>query len=129
MGAAPRNSLGHSRVSPAAAAGEPALGFNRDIRPILADKCFACHGFDAKHRKAGLRLDTAEGGLGATDSGAVAIKPGDLDGSEVWRRINSDDPGERMPPPKSHKTLTPTRETIHPSVDRAGSTLSEALGL
>ena len=57
-----------------------------------------------------MRLDTAEGAFGATESGAVAIKPGDLDGSEVWRRINSDDPGERMPPPKSHKTLTATRK-------------------
>jgi Planctomycete cytochrome C len=83
-----------------AAANEPALAFNRDIRPILADKCFACHGFYAKQRKARLRLDTAEGGLGATDSGAVAIKPGDLDGSELWGRINSHDPGERMPPPQ-----------------------------
>ena len=92
--------------SPASIAGESPLGFNRDIRPILSDKCFACHGFDAKQRKAGLRLDTAEGALGATESGAVAIKPGDLDGSELWRRINSDDAGERMPPSKSHKTLT-----------------------
>ena len=104
---------------PAAAADDHALGFNRDIRPILADKCFACHGFDAKQRKAGLRLDTAEGGLAATDSGAVAIKPGDLDGSELWRRINSDDPGERMPPPKSHKSLTAKdKEAIRQWIER-----------
>ena len=97
---------------PAAVADDHALGFNRDIRPILSDKCFACHGFDAKQRKAGLRLDTAEGGLAPTESGAVAIKPGDLDGSELWRRINSDDPGERMPPPKSHKTLAATEKEV-----------------
>ncbi len=89
-----------------AAAGEAARTFNRDIRPILSDKCFPCHGFDAKQRKAGLRLDTAEGAFGATESGAVAVKPGDLDGSEVWHRISSDDPDERMPPSKSHKTLS-----------------------
>ena len=92
--------------SPASIADEPALGFNRDIRPILSDKCFACHGFDAKQRKAGLRLDTPEGAFGTADSGAVAIKPGDLDASELWRRVNSDDAGERMPPPKSQKALT-----------------------
>ena len=95
-----------SEWEPRAVGREPSPGFNRDIRPILSDKCFPCHGFDAKQRKAGLRLDTAEGAFGATESGGVAIKPGDLDGSEVWRRINSDDPGERMPPAKSHKTLT-----------------------
>jgi Protein of unknown function (DUF1553)/Protein of unknown function (DUF1549)/Planctomycete cytochrome C len=99
--------------SPASIAGEPALAFNRDIRPILSDKCFACHGFDAKQRKAGLRLDTPEGAFGTTDSGAVAIKPGDLDASELWRRIHSDDASERMPPPKSHKALTtPEKEAI-----------------
>ena len=108
-----------SALLAAAVASEPALAFNRDIRPILADKCFACHGFDAKQRKAGLRLDTAEGGLAATDSGAVAIKPGDLDRSELWRRINSDDPGERMPPPKSHKSLTAKdKEAIRQWIER-----------
>jgi hypothetical protein len=89
-----------------AVATEPAVLFNRQIRPILSDKCFACHGFDARNRKAGLRLDTTEGAHGRTESGAVAITGGDLEGSEVWRRINSEDPTERMPPPKSHKTLT-----------------------
>jgi hypothetical protein len=85
---------------------EPALVFNRDTRPILSDKCFACHGFDAKQRKAGLRLDTAEGAFHTTESGAIPIKPGDLGGSEVWRRITSADRDEQMPPPQSHKTLT-----------------------
>ena len=99
-------------LSSAARANEPAVGFNRHIRPILADKCFACHGFDAKNRKAGLRLDTPLGAYGQTESGAVACKPGDLEGSELWRRINSDDPGERMPPPKSHKTLTAREKEV-----------------
>jgi hypothetical protein len=88
------------------------IEFNRDIRPILADKCFACHGFDAKTRKAGLRLDTAEGAYGQTESGTVAIRPGDLKGSELWVRIHATDPDEIMPPQKSHKTLAPAEKDI-----------------
>ncbi len=78
------------------------ISFNRDIRPILSENCFACHGFDPKHRKADLRLDTFEG---ATEDrkGSRAIVPGDLENSDLWERINSDDPEEVMPPPKSHK--------------------------
>jgi hypothetical protein len=87
-------------------AGEPPLEFNRQVRPILADKCFACHGFDARQRKAGLRLDTAAGGYAATESGGTAIKPGELNGSEVWTRISSADPDQQMPPPQSHKALS-----------------------
>jgi len=82
------------------------LEFNRDIRPILSDNCFACHGIDAKHREAKLRLDTAEGALVEGESGAIPITPGDLAKSEVWLRILSDDKDEIMPPPKAHKTLT-----------------------
>ncbi len=89
------------------------IQFNRDIRPILSDNCFACHGIDAKKREAKLRLDTAEGALVAGESGAVPIVAGDLAKSEVWLRIISDDKDEMMPPPKSHKTLTAAqKETI-----------------
>ena len=84
---------------------EEKLTFNRDIRPILSDKCFACHGTDAKHRKADLRLDTLEGATMNRD-GAVAIRPDDLQQSEAWARINSTDEDEVMPPPNSHKTLS-----------------------
>jgi mono/diheme cytochrome c family protein len=79
--------------------------FNRDIRRILSDHCFACHGFDQSKRKAGLRLDIAEGAMGQGKSGKVAIRAGDPEGSELWRRILSTDPDEVMPPPSSHKTL------------------------
>ena len=61
-----------------------ALMYNRDIRPILAENCFACHGFDEKARKGGLRLDRAEFAYAERD-GITAIKPHDLEASEAWR--------------------------------------------
>src|SRR4051812_42703935 len=79
--------------------------FNHDVRPILADACFACHGFDAKARKARLRLDVPEGAFAAR-KGAVAIKPGDLQASAVWARINAEDAEEVMPPPHTNKQLS-----------------------
>ncbi len=88
------------------------LSFNQDIRPILSSKCFSCHGFDAKNRKADLRLDMPEGAHGAGKSGAVAIRPGDAPGSEVWKRIMSADPDEVMPPPDSHKALSAGEKEI-----------------
>src|SRR3974390_956757 len=80
--------------------------FNRDVRPVLTDNCFACHGFDASKRKADLRLDNADGAT-AIHKGKQAIKPNDLEGSELWRRINSTDPKVHMPPPESGKKLKP----------------------
>jgi hypothetical protein len=81
------------------------IEFNRDVRPILSDACFNCHGFDAKARKAKLRLDVPEGAF-ASRKGITAIKPGDLQASEVWNRITSSEPTEVMPPPHTNKTLT-----------------------
>jgi hypothetical protein len=81
------------------------LSFNRDIRPILSENCFACHGFDSKKREAELRLDTPEGAYTAKDD-VFPIKPGDLAKSEVWQRIITTDEDDLMPPPKSHKKLT-----------------------
>ncbi|MFK5922472.1 MAG: DUF1549 domain-containing protein, partial [Verrucomicrobiota bacterium] len=82
-----------------------AADFNRDIRPILSDKCFACHGFDEEDREADLRLDTEEGAF--VDLGGykafVAGKPME---SEAWLRIITDDDDDIMPPSKSHKELT-----------------------
>jgi mono/diheme cytochrome c family protein len=83
----------------------PKLSFNQDIRPIFSDKCFSCHGFDAKKRKADRRLDTAEGAYAVLDD-VQAIKPGDLEGSDAWVRIISKDKDEVMPPLDSHKDLT-----------------------
>lgn len=87
-----------------ASAAEP-LSFNRDIRPILSENCFACHGFDSKKREAELRLDTPEGAFTAKE-GTFPIKPRDLAKSEVWQRIITTDKDDLMPPPKSHKKLT-----------------------
>ena len=78
--------------------------FDRDVRPLLAEKCFACHGPDVKDAKGGLRLDTRAGAVG--QAGAGAIVPGEPDQSELVRRILCTDDDERMPPPESHKTLS-----------------------
>ncbi|MFM7132724.1 MAG: DUF1549 domain-containing protein, partial [Planctomycetota bacterium] len=83
---------------PALAAGESAPDFDREIRPILAAKCFACHGPDAEAREAGLRLDTFEGATAALDEGARAIAPGDPAASLLLARVAHSDPEERMPP-------------------------------
>ncbi|HEY2253460.1 MAG TPA: c-type cytochrome domain-containing protein, partial [Planctomycetaceae bacterium] len=80
--------------------------FNRQIRPLLADRCFRCHGPDARQRKGDLRLDTAEGATAKWD-GAAAIIPRDPQASELLRRISADDETERMPPPGAGKALTP----------------------
>ncbi|MBL9175132.1 MAG: DUF1549 domain-containing protein, partial [Verrucomicrobiales bacterium] len=98
---------------PAAEPARPAtLAFNRDIRPILSDHCFACHGTDARKRKAGLRLDLAEGAYATNKHGIPAILPGNLSGSEVWKRITTEDPEEIMPPPDSHKPLSSEQREI-----------------
>ena len=78
------------------ARGQDAVEFNRDVRGILSDKCFFCHGPDANKREADLRLDQRDA---AVESGA--IEPGQPDESELIRRVLSQDPDERMPPPAS----------------------------
>jgi hypothetical protein len=78
--------------------------FSLDILPILSENCFLCHGPDAKSRKADLRLDVKESALRAADP---IIVPGKSTESELFQRIGSRDPDERMPPPKSGKKLTP----------------------
>lgn len=91
----------------AAAAASPAtVDFNRDIRPILSDNCFACHGPDEKARKANLRLDVRESALAPVKSGAVAIIPGNASQSELIKRITTKDADDVMPPPKTGKKLS-----------------------
>lgn len=81
------------------------IDFNRDIRPILSDKCVFCHGPDKEQRQADLRLDTQEGAL-ADLGGYAAIKPGDPAASELIKRIQSTDEYEQMPPPYSKRSLS-----------------------
>src|SRR5215218_6988325 len=82
------------------------VDFQREIRPLLADRCFSCHGRDAEHRQGGLRLDERQAVIGSGDSGEKAIVPGLPEKSEVMRRIFSTDADEQMPPAKSKKSLT-----------------------
>ena len=77
------------------------ISFNRDIRPILSDNCFACHGPDSGNRQAGLRLDVFEQATSELDSGARAIVPENVDASELIARIISTDPDSVMPPPEA----------------------------
>lgn len=81
--------------------GESTLRFNRDVRPVLSENCFFCHGADAENRQAGLRLDEIDEVI---DDGLIV--PGDPDASELVFRIEADDVDLQMPPPKSHRTLT-----------------------
>ncbi len=89
---------------PVGAADAP-LEYNRDIRPILAENCFACHGPDSAARKGELRLDKREAAVEKK-----AIVPGKIDESELLRRILSTDPDEVMPPPATKKTLTAAQQ-------------------
>jgi hypothetical protein len=82
------------------------LQFNRDVKPILSDKCFTCHGPDAKNQKSEFRIDTLEHATTNHD-GTFGIVPGKLKESEVHWRIHSEDADDIMPPPETKKKLTP----------------------
>jgi hypothetical protein len=92
-------------ASPAAGEDSQRLNFNRDIRPILSGKCFACHGPDSQNRDSEYRLDTSEGAF-ADLGGYDGIVPGNPEASELVARITSDDPEKRMPPSEHKKPLT-----------------------
>ena len=93
-------------------ADDSAPGFNRDIRPILSQNCFQCHGFDSKQRKAGLRLDELAGATTKLETGKTAIVPGDGDASEILRRLTSNDPEQRMPPSNTGKEVSAEQVTM-----------------
>ncbi|MBI4585208.1 MAG: PSD1 domain-containing protein [Planctomycetes bacterium] len=93
-------------VSAAAAEPAKAIRFNRDIRPIFSENCYACHGPDKAKRKSKLRLDTRDGIFGDL-GGHFAVSPGKLEESELWKRTTSKTDDERMPPPESKRSLDP----------------------
>jgi hypothetical protein len=84
----------------------PPVDFARDIRPILSDRCFSCHGPDESKRQAGLRLDT-EDGAKKSRGPRTPVVPGDISASEILKRVAPENPARRMPPPYSdRKPLT-----------------------
>jgi hypothetical protein len=95
--------LGLSTSSQAASG----IEFNKDVRPLLADACFHCHGPDPGTRKAGLRLDTEAGFFTSKDGEPPTVIKGQPDKSSLYQRLISIDADEIMPPPESHKTLKP----------------------
>ena len=88
------------------------VNYARDVRPVLSDTCFACHGPDDQKRKAGLRFDTKGGAFAKLESGSIAVVPGKPDESELVDRIESHDPDLQMPPKKSGKQLTAAQVAI-----------------
>jgi hypothetical protein len=87
-----------------------AVEFNRDVRPILSERCFTCHGPDASKRPSAFRLDTADGARTPLRKGAVAIQPGSPEESELIRRIKSTNRADRMPPAYAGHDALPPRE-------------------
>ena len=91
-----------------------AVDFDREVRPILSENCFACHGPDAKNRMAGLRLDVADGG--ALAKGIIVA--GNAAQSRLLQRVSAAAPGSRMPPASTGKTLTARQvETLSKWID------------
>jgi len=97
--------VAHADASVHASASARAVDFDREVRPVLAARCYACHGPDAESRKAGLRLDTFEGATAVLRSGARAVVPGDPAASALLERVATRDADERMPP-EGHEPLT-----------------------
>ncbi|WP_395753166.1 DUF1553 domain-containing protein [Prosthecobacter sp.] len=87
------------------------IQFSKEIRPILSENCFFCHGPDEKKREAGLRLDE-EAGAKKNNDGVTAVVPGHPEKSALLERIVSKDPDEMMPPPKQHKTISPAQVAL-----------------
>ncbi len=83
------------------------VDYNEDVRPILSENCFYCHGPDGNKRKAKLRLDVRADALAKK-----AFVPGDADASELIKRLSSTDSDEVKPPPVSHRTITPAQKKI-----------------
>jgi hypothetical protein len=93
----------------------PAAGkieYNRDVRPVLSENCFPCHGPDSASRKAGLRLDRFDDAIAPRKDSPPAIVPGKPDGSELVHRITAKNPDDMMPPVKTQKKLTAQEKAL-----------------
>ena len=98
--------------------GTAAVDFGRDVQPILSDKCYHCHGPDEPARKAKLRFDTKDGAFRLNKEGKSVITPGKGSESELVKRLLAKDPDVQMPPPESHRTVTPQQvETLRKWID------------
>ena len=106
---------------------ETPVAFNRDIRPILSDNCFACHGPDPGTRKAGLRLDTKEGFFEATPKRGPVVVAGKPEESPLWKRLVTTDLDDVMPPPQVAQGAHGSPEDPGPAVDSRGSSVAVAL--
>ncbi|MCA1685177.1 MAG: hypothetical protein LC745_04180, partial [Planctomycetia bacterium] len=89
-----------------------AVDYNREVRPILAKNCFACHGQDEAHREGGLRLDRRDDASRELKSGARAVVPGEPDESELIARVTEEDETLRMPPRKTAGRLSPAEVDV-----------------
>jgi Protein of unknown function (DUF1553)/Protein of unknown function (DUF1549)/Concanavalin A-like lectin/glucanases superfamily/Planctomycete cytochrome C len=117
-GTSPVSTLGETQAAPAAGAPTKPVDFNREVRPILSDNCFKCHGPDEKMRMAKMRLDETEG-LFVDRGGYKIIVPGNSAQSKLYQKISAKDAGFRMPPTYSGKTLTEKQvETIKQWIDQ-----------
>lgn len=112
-----------TRSEPTSGSDKPSadkISFDRDVRPILSNHCWKCHGPDAKERKAGLRLDQLDSVTKPAESGKTAVVPNKPADSELVRRILSSDSDEQMPPASENKPLSgPERRPQ--ALDRTGS--------
>ena len=88
------------------------VDFTRQIRPLLSDRCFRCHGPDASRRKAELRLDLREGAFKKLPAGWAIVKPGDPAKSELIRRITTEEIEDAMPPAESHLSLSEDEKAL-----------------
>ena len=117
-----------SAAEPGASASKPKVDFNREVRPILAKNCFACHGQDEAKRAKGLRLDVRESAIKPLKSGEAAIVPGDPDSSELIARLTEEDETLRMPPKKTGNRLAPAEVDILRRWIEQGGRVRPALG-
>ena len=105
------------------------VNFDRDIRPILSDNCFSCHGPDEKKRLANLRFDIQDGGAYSKRGSYQIIVPGDSKNSRLFQRVSAPNSASRMPPPYATTTLTAQQIELMQGLDRSGRQMGSALGL